>query len=300
MSCDVPRDTTRNKSNNMIYKTRKSITCNDVYQDNRDAFVNLKNCKELADFLQKKALTHAHLYHLTTMDKFAKMCRSNEWRFSSVLEMNDLQEVKQKGEKEKMRRLYAVSFSHGDYNNIGMWKMYGGSYPRESICLEFPSTIINRWKDEINLRRSFGIKKEYTDTLDIDVSLHDIAYIHGWQRRNGERVCWGNVVNYRMTKDTIVSKESVLTGFVKNSAWEQEKESRITIELPLTRRRKYISVPIPSYLLDCCVVHFSPFANARKDVLIQLLRIYFSINKADWPANFAKRCKTSYFRKLIQ
>ena len=276
------------------------MTCNDVYERHRERFKSVPNSLELVSFLQDVAKEHISLCHFTTMDAFAKIYKEGLWRFSSAYRMNDLQELMQKGEKDKWKHIYSVSFSHGDFNNIGMWKMYGGNCNHESICLEFSADSVKEW--ETTIKQEHQITTNNNDLCShagLSTSFHDIAYIHGWQERGWESVCWGSIINSRIPQESIVSQEPILTGFIKNSAWEQEKESRILLELPQEKQHRSVFVPIYS-LFNNFRVHFSPFTKANMNESIQLLRIFFSSNNAPWPTGLENRCSCSYFKGLLQ
>ena len=303
---------TCNEHSDQIYNTQNNGTYNDVYQENRDEFLHLKECDELAVFLQKVAPLHSKHCHFTTMDKFAKICKSERFRFSSAYSTNDLQEVFEKGDRDQWEHIYSVSFSHGDNNNFGMWRMYGGNCQYEALCLEFSENAVENWKEEILQKKDVRTEEDKKcSSKRISVSFHDIAYIHGRQEKKAENVCWGNIINSDIAKaiaDTNhrimnnekgISKNTRLTGFVKNSAWEQEKESRIMIKLPSLKQNSFISVPVGS-LLDNVKIYFSPFSKLGTQESIALLQHFVRVNGSSLPKEHEKNCCSSYFKYLVQ
>lgn len=211
-------------------------TCNDVYgEPNREKFQSINNSCALKSFLKDMAKEHRYLYHYTTSTALETILKTRKWKFSSARKTNDLHECYFKGCVDEWKYIYSCSFSHGDEDNIGMWKMYGEK--KQSICMKINISSILNWIQYLEQEKEFYYRTRLLSEHDslyrceIDsLSMHDIAYIHGWQDDGCSKVCWGNIVNpTNWTKN--ISAEHELTGFIKNSAWEYEKETRIMVSL---------------------------------------------------------------------
>lgn len=253
------------------------MTSNDTYCSNRINFLNVNTATELRNFLQKVSLKHPFFHHITTVNALMDILKTARWRLSSGDKTNDLQELCEKGAFDERSRIFTTSFSHGDGECIGMWKMYlKQEEPNNQICLSFPAINIEKWLNFLKHPKTcFQVNnnKKSGEVLD-DISFHDIAYAHGFQNNKNSRLCWGNIIkNYTKWDQTDVSQIPLLTGFIKNSAWEYEKESRLMIKTSsaiAASANGHIFVPYPLELWDKVKITFGPFTQG--DVLADFNR----------------------------
>ena len=265
-----------------VLRERKAIeSCNDAYNFscNQSIFPIIRSSNELISFLKRVSKEHNDFFHYTNIDGLACMIKTRRWKFSSARKTNDLHEFSSKGSPDEWRYIYSCSLSHGDEDNIGMWKMYGDK--KYSICLRLSPLIIKTWIDSLERTKEY-----YCNTKDYkaltpnfqELSFHDIAYIHGYQSPYNSVVCWGNIINSAKWISNI-SNEKDLTGFIKNSAWEYEKETRIMIRLPkvsniydtkfYTPDEIYVDL-YDEMINDIEEIIISPFALRKNDLLDRL------------------------------
>ena len=142
--------------------------------------------------------------------------------------------------------------------------------------------------------------------------MNDIVYYHGLMRSSEARLCWGNIIKKMEKGDLVNIKKGAannLVGFLKNSAWEYEKETRITIRFsnPVKDRKEFL---LRMNGFDPChdilKVRFSPFTNKTKGEILDYVRGKTDSYYHAWlnlnlnPSYFYNRISNSnveYFRK---
>lgn len=254
------------------------MTSNDTYCSNRINFLNVNTATELRNFLQKVSLKHPFFHHITTVNALMNILKTGLWRLSSGDKTNDLQELYEKGALGERHRIFTTSFSHGDGECIGMWKVYlKQEEPNNQICLSFPKKNIEKWLISLKHSMVCYIQADNNEESEIrldDISFHDIAYAYGIQNDKNARLCWGNIVKkYTKCNQVDVSQVPLLTGFIKNSAWEYEKESRLMVKISSAiadSSNGHIFVPYPLELWNKVKITFGPFAQG--DVLADFNR----------------------------
>ena len=251
-------------------------------------FSNIKNSSELKDFLVKRTSRHKFLFHYTTAEKLQCIFGNKTWRLYSAKTMNDLQEYKEKGNSSLWEKLYSTCFSFGDEDNIAMWSMYGIPW-EDAVRIRLSTDVIKKWMQRFD-RRLY----EISDSQD-SVVLHDICYSPGYfGGRQGYSDCplnkpaclptgqkclcpqkelhWWNQSN-RQTKivenDNCYLKEE-LTGYVKNSAWEHERETRLSITLS-RNVGEYIDIPLNKEMLENMQIAIGPRSTLKINSLKQTL-----------------------------
>ena len=307
------------------------MTCNDTYHAFKSMFCKVSSAQELKDFMDKYSFKHKYFFHFTNMDSFAKIVKTGRWKFCSATKTNDLHEVDQKWSRELWNKLFSCSLSHGDEDNVGMWKMYTKGDEEQTICLRFGISFLKKWVDMMQEEKKYYLSSDAPATSFINFnsfSFHDITYFHGYKNKLSSRICWGNIiVNPHRFKDnnpSLVPASSVetspfLTGYVKNSAWEYEKESRIMIKIDqpndeIVKKGIYIDFSKKDFL-NSVSIRFSPFLNesdnkewdfsdaAKARILEErktLLKKAFDENGVCIPKQIMRKCKMSYFTKYIQ
>lgn len=293
----------------LLLKERKIIaSCNDAYNYscNQSIFPILNSNEDMIAFLKRVSHEHNTFFHHTTVDGLAYILKTERWKFSSARKTNDLHEFTLKGNPNEWKYIYSCSLSHGDGDNIGMWKMYGDK--RYSVCLKLSRHLIEKWIQFLNERKEYYCNlKGFARLVPRfqEASLHDIAYVHGYQSPHDSIVCWGNIINPIRWKENI-SSEVNLTGYIKNSAWEYEKETRIMINLP---KINDMNNPLPDTpdeiyvdLYDDMVndieeITISPFA-AKRDELLD--RLHFLLGSFSLKRAIKDKFTESYFSGKIQ
>lgn len=275
-------------------------SCNSVYQAEKYGFSEAKSCKELKDFLIGVSKKHKVLHHFTTIDTLIYLLNDKTWKFSSPKETNDLQELEKLDPQNidhSWDNLFSSSFTHGDDENMGMWVMYdqrikdlydntcieGRAQRLFPICISFFNTFWVTLTDSKNNANSDNIrlcdmeKNRIFQNEQFDISMNDIVYYHGLMHSSEARLCWGNIIKKMDEGDLVNIKKgsaNCLVGFLKNSAWEYEKETRITIRFnkPIDRKDFLLHLDGFDPRKDILKVQFSPFTNKTRDEIIDYVK----------------------------
>ena len=199
-------------------------------------FSELVNLKEVRDHLCEKAMSRRAFCHYTSIDGLKGMICSSKLHLSKGTKMNDLLE----GAKiPKWERTYIASFSHTFLESIAMWCVYSKDLS-ETVRLQFlPSKIWQLAKNGngTTIYRLPSKKDEkYTPIGNPeDIFLCDVSYLRKHSLSLDENIL--SEIKCAEIKD-IMSNNTML-GFVKHSAWEYEKETRLCIILPTNKEGNY-------------------------------------------------------------
>ena len=262
------------------------MSASNVPQDmsTEKSFSELSSADGLVRFLKNHVTDHKFLYHFTTAKSLQCILRNRTWRFSSAEKMNDLHEYKVKissSNSDVYKKIYSTCFSFGDEDNIAMWAMYGIPW-EDGIRIRIPSSDLVRWRDEIYSMIPHGKltdAKYDNDEIIHDVSLHDICYYRGYMgsrkvltdcpkkqkcvcndKCNGcppKALLWGDNSNSNTSIVDSSYFEGQLIGYVKNSAWSYENETRLMFTKD-GRSRDYVDLPVPCYILKNMQVSIGP------------------------------------------
>jgi len=218
-----------------------------------DEYMGLRSLDEIRDFLVRRGSLHKNgYYHYTNLSAWLGMKAVKKIHLSLGRRMNDLAEP-DKGDVEKWRRTYVASFSFGKLENVAMWGIYGNPFD-EALRIRFGRGDVLEDVRKIKDRQAkiFSVKKtedsqfKYVDLSDeicerTEISLHDIGY---W---TGRSLYWdGNKMSARRCPDIgEAPRRRDMTGFVKNVAWQYERETRLVITLPNSVVRPPDMIAIP-------------------------------------------------------
>lgn len=229
-----------------------------------DEYKELGSLDEVREFLTRRGTSHSNgYYHYTNLSAWRGMLRSRNIHLSLGRMMNDLAEPT-KGDTEKWKRTYVASFAFGKLENVAMWGIYGNPFA-EAVRIRFgrKDVLSDVRKVETHQAKIFSVTKAenqkfaYTDLLDeicdaAEISLHDIGY---W---TGRSLYWdGNKKSGRRCPDIgEAPRRRNMTGFVKNVAWQYERETRLVITLPnlVVNPPEMIAIPFESAIKNAKVL----------------------------------------------
>lgn len=187
-----------------------------------------KSVDELIKYLD--ARRHNFYHHFTTFAKLEQVLLNANFRFTQDSGKNDMHEYKVKESPERRDKILSVSLSWGDEDNMAMWAMYGIPW-EDAVRISMTGKAVKRWLKII--------QKYVNETDDADCAkLHDIVYYQGligegpytyWNKNN-------SLLLHNQRKGKIeneifgeIVRPDKMTSYVKNSAWKQEQESRLSI-----------------------------------------------------------------------
>ena len=219
---------------------------------------DVKNIDGLIAFL--KGRKHDFYHHFTTFSTLEKIISYKTWRFAPGEIKNDLHEYDEKNNMIIRKMVLSTSFSYGDEDNMAMWAMY--CIPRnEAIRLTMTRDAVER------LVQCARNDKECSQEVD-NVCLHDVVYYQGYKDddkdSNNMLICdhdFSKDIDKSIYKE--INRPNIITGYIKNSAWKHEQESRITLFLK-KKHKGDIFVSIKDdidYILKNSAITFGPWTS---------------------------------------
>jgi len=233
-------------------------------------FKDIETPTDLVSFLKKKGGNHNYYYHYTNLDSFQKIINSGYWHISNGLKMNDQQET-QKGDYKRWEKLFMASFVYGEDENMAMWGLY--SLPWTSaVRIMISKEAMKKWISETS--KIYGVKNindniQYTEIVDshFEIELTDVAYIGGKRLDANNRIQWNSDFFYTGAKPLMknVSKNTEITGCLKNQAWQYENETRIRIETQKHIDESQIAIKVPAYVINDIKIMKGPWFDCNME-----------------------------------
>ena len=231
----------------------------------KECFAKSKTLEEAFFMVNRGICAHGRFVHYTTLSRVAQIVASGRWWLtrSDSDRLNDLQEARKFGNPELLGRMYQASFAYGSTESAAMWGLYCPGDPF-GVMISLNGAAMNKWFDEIRRKKSkvcleydratakHGRHVELTrGQIDIadarDVIYASTDFKHTSQRCRGRKKRNNKLFWCDMSTDRIDDLEQEISddkfsGWVKDSEWRQENESRIAI------RVKNINGKLPNHL----------------------------------------------------
>ena len=211
-----------------------------------------------------------YIYHYTRLDRCVDIFTSKHWYLSQANCMNDILEYKN-GDMKRWENIFFASFMSDADESIGMWSMYSQPW-KDGVQIAIPVKEAKQWVKEVPCIWEISCKDFKPTGARIDcnkdnkVFLSSVAYSSCDNPVDGEdRITWSTVSNTRIKK---AAHNEILTGYIKDSAWEYEKEIRIKATFNNTMHFSKVAIDIPDYVLDSIVITAGPLF--RGDLLKKL------------------------------
>ena len=306
----------------------------EFYDKKRKEFEDASTIEEVKKFLNDVTASYDEVYHFTDFNALKGIIENKKWKFNPLDRMNDkLEPEKETGDWENR---ISVSFSHGDEDNIGMWRMYGENNVEDSynpsICISLPISFLDHWTKTINeseqiqdLLRSYFVYEcngepiIKSDIIKINASMHDIVYYYGYNGDLKSQLIWDNNFKGMAEEDLnkiVFGNAPELIGYIKNSAWEYERESRISISAPQgfklkatdsdTQQRMEYYIPIDAIsfnlMMNGIKIRLSPFSYINEDCykcFVRRLEQLFERNISSECSADEPRYSMSFFRGKV-
>lgn len=221
---------------------------------------DVTNVQALISFLDTDNDNKYHdFYHnFTSFYKLRKILESKNWRFTPDFNKNDLHEYYVKESPEKRNKILSASFSWGDEDNMAMWAMYGIPWG-DAVRITLTKEAVKSWIE---------IVIDYTNKIKgvNCVKLHDIVYYQGFNDINeNNSLLFDNQINEKIDGKIFseIQYPKRLSSYIKNSAWKQEQESRISIFFSKNRVEP-LYVPFGdslSFILKNTIITFGPWVS---------------------------------------
>ena len=215
------------------------------------------------DDVNDRLKNRKYIYHYTSYKNCVNIVNSQVWFLSGAICMNDRLEY-QNGDEAVWNDLFFASFMSDTDESIGMWSMYSQPW-EEGVQIAIPVKTAKQWISgvksiyEISCSSNNKTGRQITCSDKDRVFLSSVVYTNCDNNPNSvERNTWSNAEN---TEIKNASHIPGLTGYVKDSAWDYEKEVRIKARFRNTDNFGRVAIEIPDYVFDAMVFTSSPCFN---------------------------------------
>ncbi len=231
----------------------------------KERFAKSESLAEAFHMVKRGIDAHGRFVHYTTLSCVVQIITSRRWWLTrSVTDrLNDVQESKKFGNPEILGRMYQASFMYGSAESAAMWGLYCPGNPL-GVMISLNGNAMKEWFAEIRRKKSkvcleydratarHGRHVELTrGQIDIadarDVIYASTDFKHTFKRCRGRKnrsnkLFWGDMSTDRIEDLEQEINDDKFSGWIKDSEWRQENESRIAV------RVKHISGKLPAHL----------------------------------------------------
>ncbi len=230
-----------------------------------------------------------YICHYTNANALNAIIRARKWYVGNPFHMNDGLEYDQKN-REAWKNIFFVSLvdSGLEEENIGMWSMYGQPW-EDGVCILIPRDRFTYWIESINKGKCLvhkadpATKKEILDGKDPSSIVAFSSRVAYYDSEALKLKCGRqeNIAIFEYYKD--IARLPACTGYIKDIAWEYEKELRLRIELSGDHDWEGLLVDIPDEVLGSLIVKTSPrYAGKELEVPGDRVKKSKFQGKLDW------------------
>jgi hypothetical protein len=225
-------------------------------------FKKIKQVNDLIIYLDDSAnrlKNRDYLYHYTTIQKAMDMIERQICHLGNAKYMNDQLEY-ENGDKERWTNIFFASFMTDVKESIGMWSMYSQPW-EEGVLLMIPKKVAIDWVRETKeIFEVSSVNKKITGrSIKIDADnklfLSSVAYSNCDNPDGEKKITWSNVSNTSFSRASHIPQ---LTGYIKDSAWDYEREIRIKATFGVNPGFKRVAIKIPDEVINTTTIITSP------------------------------------------
>ena len=206
-------------------------------------FKDIKSSRDLKNHLNSPfSNTHIkYFFHYTTIENLYKIYKNKTLCFSKMSVMNDLMEKDFASGCDDYFFCLSCGYE-AEYENFGMWSMYGNLGNRLSnnvekgVKIQFSRAILEIIKNESN----------------INLKFHNVAYKNLKFNSQESIISLGKENNKKISFNS-----EILKGYIKDSAWQYEKEARFRIE-NMNNKDSHFILPVSENILKELIIYPSP------------------------------------------
>ena len=257
----------------------------------RNNINNFKNVTEIDDLIPylenrfKRIDGKTMLHQYTNIHAALNIIQSHEFYIGSPSNMNDLLEY-QHFDARKWEDIFFTCFMEYKTESVAMWSQYAQPWD-SGIRLSLPAIKIKEWLNNVKIVDSADPSTKKKDGLfkleanKFIKSIHMVAYTNEDdidKSNEKEIVTVGKAENNML--ENLYNKEK-LCGYVKNAAWDYEKEIRFRIQIDnadddsSNMKIKAIRISIPDDVIKSIEIMKGPRVpedSAEWKELVDLLR----------------------------
>ena len=227
--------------------------------ENKDESTNFKeisNSDELISYLSsKKRLDNSkEVYHYTSLYSIISIINNGYWIMRSPRKMNDRFEY-QNWDENDWKNVFFTSFMYEQKENIGMWSLYGQPW-KYGVKVAINVKAFKKWIKETKIvykanPNNFKVDENTTYLIGENAKIKHTAVAYSnfesHDITSNETLTIGGAKNESLKEATGVSK---LAGYIKNDAWDYEKEIRLRIDLDLSIDCEAVAIKITEELIN--------------------------------------------------
>ncbi|MFQ7108088.1 MAG: DUF2971 domain-containing protein [Neglectibacter timonensis] len=240
--------TARKKSKKISFSGITSVSELIAYLD--DSSKRLEKCK--------------FLYHYTSLGRVIDIYKGRKWHLANAKCMNDQLEYSN-GDADRWENIFFASFMVNVKENIGMWSMYAQPW-KDGVLLKIPKDNFEIWIEKTKELYEISCS-DFQPTgskLMIDTEnklfLSSVAYTNCDNQEAVEKVTWSIASNTHIHNATHIPE---LTGYIKDSAWDYEREIRIKAVLKEGHGFKRVAIDVPDDVLDSIQIIAGPLFEGK-------------------------------------
>ncbi len=236
---------------------------NEPQKNSKLKFDSLSNETELIKYLDAKSRLNStkNLYQYTTVTALVGMLRSRTLHLSNAKYMNDQLEYDM-GDKTIWKDLFFSCFMMEEEESIGMWSMYAQPW-RDGVKITIPKDafreLVSSSMELIEIdqvtKRPTGRKIWNKDDYKLWISAVAYSNHESIESKDEEVLRFGNQEN-RILHDMAHVPE--LTGYIKDEAWQYEKEVRIKAQFNNVMGYERAAIQLPEKIIDSLTITPSP------------------------------------------
>lgn len=230
-------------------------------------FSKISSVDDMIEYLDDSAerlKNRKYLYHYTKIQRVIDIFDSKKWHLSNASCTNDQLEFAN-GDPMRWKNMFFASFMTDVKESIGMWSMYAQPW-EDGVLLTIPKTIFRNWIKSTNriIEVSCADFKPTGRYVKVDdknkLFLSSVAYSNCDNPEADEKLAWSTAVN---TKIKNASHIPELTGYIKNSAWDYEREIRIKAVLSEGHGFQRAAIDIPETVLNSITIFAGPLFEGK-------------------------------------
>lgn len=207
-----------------------------------------------------------YVAHYTTVEGLMAIVSTGRWRLTrnTANKLNDQQEYKKFGSKEKAEHIFQASFAQGVRESVAEWVQYGKNNAL-AIKLLFPIERLKKWVNGLNEK---GIAAEFKDIL--YASIPNKGKRDEFDKKRGCSLVWRDLSNYLPNCQNLpeILQDEKMTGLVKDIEWSHEHERRLIVYDQSTEG-DFKEIDIPRNLLSSVSITFSPWLRRGSEKMIR-------------------------------
>ena len=254
----------------MIYNSGESWNRGAKYNTSIPTnFQAIKTVQDLILYLDDfsaRSKNYQYVYHYTTLPNLIKIINGKQWHLANAKGMNDKLEY-ECGDSERWKSIFFASFMVESKESIGMWSMYSQPW-NIGVKIAIPITVIKDWiKSSPSI---YGLKldsdKRYvpvelltnTDGTNVPLKLSAVAYSNAYSLetpKESEILAWSSARNNHIKGAPSIPE---LTGYIKDKAWDYEKEIRLKAIIPSRYNFDRVAIEIPDKVILGTIITAGP------------------------------------------